>query len=234
MNKFVISALLGSAMLVAAPQAMAQRNAQPAAAATGGVRVAGIGIADLEAVMASADAQRTAAQQRPVTYKAQIDAYNARATAVQNQLKPLVEKFQRDQQAANPNQASLQSQAAAIQQIQESAQRELNQIVQPVAYSEAYVNEQIEEKLDQAVRAAMTASKVTLLLRPDAVLATENAYNMSPAILAELNKLIPSAQLVPPQGWEPRQIREARAAQNGQQGAQAAPAQPAGPQPEGR
>ena len=234
MKKLVISALLGSAMLAAAPQAMAQRNAQPAAAATGGVRVAGIGIADLEAVVASSDAQRTAAQQRPVTYKAQIDAYNARATAVQNQLKPLVEKFQRDQQAANPNQASLQSQATAIQQIQESAQRELNQIVQPVAYSEAYVNEQIEEKLDQAVRAAMTANKVTLLLRPDAVLATENAYNMSPAILAELNKLIPTAQLVPPQGWEPRQIRDARAAQAGQQGAQAAPAQPADPQPEGR
>jgi Skp family chaperone for outer membrane proteins len=233
MKKLLIPALLAGAMLATAPQAMAQRNA-PAAATTGGVRVAGIGIADLEAVIASADAQRTAAQQRPVTYKAQIDAYNARATAVQNQLKPLVEKFQRDQQAANPNQASLQSQAASIQQIQESAQRELNQIVQPVAYSEAYVNEQIEEKLDQAVRAAMTASKVTLLLRPDAVLATENAYNMSPAILAELNKLIPSAQLVPPQGWEPRQIREARAAQAGQQGAQAAPAQPAGPQPEGR
>ena len=232
MKKLLVPALLASAMLATAPQAMAQRNASAPAAASGGVRVAGIGIADLEAVVASADAQRTAAQQRPVTYKAQIDAYNARATAVQNQLRPLVEKFQRDQQAANPNQASLQSQAAAIQQIQESAQRELNQIVQPVAYSEAYVNEQIEEKLDQAVRAAMTASKVTLLLRPDAVLATENAYNMSPAILAELNKLIPSAQLVPPQGWEPRQIREARAAQNGQQGGQ--PAQPAGPQPEGR
>lgn len=240
MKKLLVPALLAGAMLATAPQAMAQRNNQAQPASTG-VRVAGIGIADLEAVVASSDAQRTGAQQRPVTYKPQIDAYNARATAVQAQLKPLIEKFQRDQQAANPNQAALQTQAASIQQIQESAQRELNLIVQPVAYSEAYVTEQIEEKLDQAVRAAMTASKVTLLLRPDAVLATENSYNMSPAILAELNKLIPSAQLVPPQGWEPRQIREARAAQTAQQGgaaqpgaAAAQPARPAGPQPEGR
>lgn len=238
MKKTLVPALLAGAMLATAPQAaLAQKNNQ-ATAPSGGVRVAGLGIADLNAVVGNSDANRTAAQQRPTTYKAQIDAYNARATAVQNQLKPLVDKFQRDQQAPNANQASLQQQAAAIQQIQESAQRELNQIVQPVAYSEAYVTEQIEEKLDQAVKNAMTANKVTILLKPDAVLATENSYNLSAAILAELNKLLPSAQLVPPQGWEPRQIREARAAQAAQQGGQPAgaaqPARPAGPQPEGR
>ena len=241
MTKILVPALLAGAMLAIVPQAaFAQKNA-PATATSGGVRVAGLGIADLNAVVANSDANRTAAQQRPTTYKAQIDAYNARATAVQNQLKPLVEKFQRDQQAPNANQAALQQQANAIQQIQESAQRELNQIIQPVAYSEAYVTEQIEDKLDQAVKNAMTAGKITILIKPDAVLATENAYNLSPAILAELNKLLPSAQLVPPQGWEPRQIREARAAQAAQQGGQqggqqgaAQPARPAGPQPEGR
>lgn len=236
------TALLAGFVLACAPQMALAKKAKdeaPAASATsGGIRVPGLGVADLDAVINNSDANRAAQTQRPVTYKAQIDAYQARGQQIQTQLKPLVEKFQRDQAAPNPNQQSLAVQANTIQQIQENAQRELNEILKPVAYSEAYVTEQLEEKLDQAVKNAMTASKVTILIKPDAILATENSYNLSPAVLAELNKLIPNAQLVPPQGWEPRQLREARAqqaAQQGQKPAAAAPAvQPAGPQADGR
>ena len=35
-----------------------------------------------------------------------------------------------------------------------------------------------------------------------------NAYNLNQAIIAELNTLLPSAQLVPPAGWQPREVRE--------------------------
>jgi hypothetical protein len=69
------------------------------------------------------------------------------------------------------------------------------------------------------------------------VLARANAYDLTDEIVAELNALLPTAQLVPPQGWEPREIREARAQQAAQQAGNrpaAAPAAPAGPQPEGR
>ncbi len=100
-------------------------------------------------------------------------------------------------------------------------------------------------ELDQAVRNAMTKRKISLVLNPQVVMAAQNGYDLTPAIIAELNLLIPTAQLVPPQGWEPRQIREARAQQAAQAGgapapapaAGAAPVAPrpaAGPQPEGR
>ena len=113
MKNLLVPALLAGAMLATAPQAaFAQKNNQ-AAAPSGGVRVAGLGIADLNAVVANSDANRTAAQQRPTTYKAQIDAYNARATAVQNQLKPLVEKFQRDTRGRSPSARVAASMAAA-------------------------------------------------------------------------------------------------------------------------
>ena len=244
MNTVFKSALLAGIVLASAPQMALAKKAKDAAAeaapatSANGFRVQGLGVADLDAVVANADANRTAAQQRPVTYKAQIDAYQARGQQIQTQLKPLVEKFQRDQAAPNANQQALATQANTIQQIQENAQRELNEIIKPVAYSEAYVTEQIEEKIDQAVKNAMTANKVTILIRPDMILASENSYNLSPAILAEVNKLIPNAQLVPPQGWEPRQLREARAQaaaqQQGQKPAAAAPAVPAGPAVDGR
>jgi Skp family chaperone for outer membrane proteins len=219
-------------MLAAAQPALVQ------AQAAAGPLVPGLAIADLDGVVANSNAYKTAQQQRPVTYKAQIDQAEARRKAITAQLQPLVTKFNADRQAASPNQAALQQQAAQVQQIQQAGEQELRQILQPVGYSEAYVQEQIADKLDAAVKAAMVKKKVSLLLSPQAVTAfNNNAYNISQDIIAELNTALPSAQLVPPAGWEPREVREQRAqqaAQQGQRPATAAPAQPAGPQPSGR
>ncbi len=201
----------------------------PAMAQSTAPVVQGLAVANLDAVVANSNAFRTAQQQRQVTYKPQLDAAENRRKQITAQLQPLVDKFNADRQAAKPNQAALQQQAQTIQQIQETGQQELQTILQPVAYSETYVTEQIEDKLDQAVKNAMNKKKISLLIGPQAVLAVNApAYNLNQDILNELNTLIPTAQIVPPQGWEPRQIREARGAQAGQ----AAP--PAGPQPKGR
>ena len=201
---------------------------QPAMAQSSAPVVQGLAVANLDAVIANSNAFRTAQQQRPVTYKAQIDQAERRRAELQAQIKPLVDKFNADSKAAKPNQQSLAQQAQTIQQIQQAGQQELQQILKPVAMSEAYVNEQLEEKVDQAVKNAMAKKKISLLLSPQAVLAVNaQAYNLNQDILDELNTLIPSAQLVPPQGWEPRQVREARA-QQAQQAQQAAGSQPTG------
>lgn len=216
------AALAGIAALAVISPAQAQRAAAPAAAAA--PVTPGIGIANLEAIVANSNAFKTAQSQRPTTYKAQYDAAEARRRQIGGQLQPLIEKFNRDRQAANANQQALQTQAQTIQQIQESGQQELQTMLQPVALSEAYVQEQINEKLAPAVQAAMTKQKVTLLLNPQAVISANNAYNLNQAILTELNTLLPSAQLVPPAGWEPREVREQKAAQAAQQGQAQQPA----------
>lgn len=221
------SAILATSLVLApvAVPAMAQQAS--------GTVVPGLAVANLDAVIANSNAFRTAQQQRPVTYKAQLDQAEARRKQIEAQLNPLVDKFNKDRQA-NASQTSLAQQAQTIQQIQETGQQELQKILQPAALSEAYVNEQIEDKLDQAVKNAMGKKKVSLLLSPQAVLAVNaQAYNLNQDILNELNTLIPAAQLVPPQGWEPRQVREARAAQAAQQGQQGNTVS-AGPQPQGR
>lgn len=216
---------------------MAATMVQPAfaqAAASAPV-VAGLAVADFEAVVANSTANRTAATQRQTTYKAQIDAYEARRRALAAQLQPMATKLENDAKAAKPDQASLQQQANTLRQLQEAGQQELNTMAQPIAYSQAYVAEQIEAKLDEAVKAAMAKKRVSLVLTPQAVMAANNnAYNLNPDILTELNRLIPTAQVVPPAGWEPRQIREAKAQQAQAAGGAAAPARPAGPQPSGR
>lgn len=228
MNSPLLRAL--GAGLLAAGALTAPAQAQTTAAATAPV-APGIGIANLEAVIANSNAFRAAQQQRQTTYKAQFDQAKARQTAIEAQLKPLADKFNADRAASNPNQASLAQQAQTIQTIQQSGQQELQGIMQPVALSQAYVTEQIEDKLDQATKAAMVKAKISLLLNPQAVFAaTASAYDLTQAILAELNALIPSAQLVPPAGWLPREQRD----QQAQAQAQPAPAAPAGKQPQGR
>jgi Skp family chaperone for outer membrane proteins len=209
---------------------------QPAVAqtATPGTLIQGLAIANLDAVIVNSNAFKTAEQQRTVTYKPQIDRAEARRSQLEAQLKPLAEKFEKDRAVANPNQQALAQQAATIQQIQQQGQQELQTIIAPVAMSRAYVTEQVQDKLDQAIKNAMAKKKISLLIGPDAVLAVNNnAYNLNQDILNELNTLLPSAQLVPPSGWEPRELREARAQQAAAAGQQPAAA-PTATAPAGR
>lgn len=224
MNKYLISGAVAAALAlgVSAPS-FAQKGAPSAAPV-----VAGIGWANIEAAETATAAFKTAEAQRPVTYKQYYDQAEARSQALSAQLKPLVDKYNADAAVPTPNAASLQQQGQAIQQIQQNGRAELQRILQPVAYSQAYVAEQIEGKLQQAVDAAMAKRGITLLLKPESLLQVSGqAYNLTPEITAQLNTLLPSAQLTPPAGWEPREVREAKAQQAAQAG-QAAPA-PAAP-----
>ncbi|PKB25643.1 periplasmic chaperone for outer membrane proteins Skp [Novosphingobium kunmingense] len=222
---------LGFVLALAAQPAMAQTRP----AANTGTVVAGLGVANLEAVLVNTSAFRTAEQQRPVTYKATIDQYQARARALQTQLQGLQQKLQKDAAVPNANQAALQQQLTAAQRVEEAGKNELNTLIRPVVYSREYVKEQIEEKMDAAVKAVMARRNVSLLLSPQSViLSTQSGYDLSQDIVTEINRVLPSATLTPPAGWEPREIREARAAQAAQPGAAAAPAAKPAAQPDSR
>ena len=230
MKKIVASALAAGLAMGAVPALTV-----PAAAQV----VRGIGVVNLPAIVANSNAYRTAEQQRQVTYKPQLDQAEARRAQIAAQLQPLITRFNTDRQAANPNQQSLQQQAQQIQTIEQNGQRELQQMLAPLALSRAYVQEQIEGKLEAAVQAAARRKNITLILDPNsgAVIYADQAYNLTQDVLNEVNTALPAAQLVPPQGWVPREIRQqqeaaaaAQAAQAGQPAAQ--PQQPA--QPTGR
>ena len=187
----------------------------------------GLGVANLDAVVANSSAYKTAQTQRLTTYKAQFDAAEARRKAIAAQLQPMADKFNKDRQAPNADQNALRQQAAIIQQLQQSGQQELQGILQPVALSEAYVQEQINDKLVTAVQNAMAKRKISILVNPSAIISANNAYNLNQSVLDELNVSLPSAQIVPPAGWEPREAREQRAAEAAQAGGAPALAAPA-------
>jgi len=167
-----------------------------------------VAVVNLPAVVVNSNAYKTAQTQRQTTYAAQLQQAETRRQALQAQLDPLVTAFNTARAAANPNQTSLQQQAQQIQQIQQQGQNELNQILGPVALSQAYVEEQINDKIGTAVENAAKAKGVTLIVSPDTVVYADASHNLNEAVLAQLNTLIPSAQLVPPTGWLPREMRE--------------------------
>lgn len=219
LKTFVVAGLLAGAAqgAVAAPA----KSAAPAAAATTVGGVNGIAVANLDAVVANSAAFKKAQVDRDTAYKAQIDAAKAKEASLNAQLKPLVEKFQKDRATPGANQAALQAQVQVLQQMQEQGKQEIEKIIEPVRLSDAYVLEQIMDKRAAAVQAAMTKAGVTLLINPESVLAATNAYNLNQAILNELNAAVTSVQVVPPAGWQPREARE----QQGQQQQSAAPAE---------
>lgn len=196
--------------------------------------VRGIGVVNVRAVIANSQAFTTAREQRPVTYKAQIDAANTRQAQIEAQLQPLVAKFTTDRQAATPNQASLQQQAQEIQRIQQAGEREIQQILQPIALSQAYVEEQITDQLNKAVEQAAKKKNITLIFDPTAgsPIYAAAEYNLNQDVLNELNTLLPNAILVPPQGWLPREMREQQEA--AAQAQAPAAAQSTGEQPSSR
>ena len=140
----------------------------------------------------------------------------ARRTQINAQIVPLVAKFNSDRQAGNVPQAELQSQAQTIQNLQQLGVQELQTMLEPVTLSEAYVREQINGVINQAITAAMDKQGITFVVPPSNVLAYNSGYNLSPAVLAELNALLPVAKVAPPQGWQPKAVRDAQAAQAAQ------------------
>ncbi len=196
--------------------------------------IQGIGIVMVEAVRANSAAFKAAQQQTATTYKAQIDSANARRTAISQQLEPLYQALQTAAQQPNADRAALVQQQQQIQQIEAAGQRELQTILQPVALSQAYVDEQINEKLAEAIEAAAKKNNVTLVTTPDTVLYADNRYSLNQAVLTELDAALPSVQITPPAGWLPREQREQQAAAQAAAAQQGGAAQPAAQPVEGR
>ncbi|MBF6601724.1 MAG: OmpH family outer membrane protein [Sphingorhabdus sp.] len=201
--------LLKSAALALTTLSVPAMIASPAAAQSR----TSIAVANYEGAVVQSQAYKNAIEQIKTTYKADIDATNARATALQAELKPLVDAYNTAVQQPGATQQTVQPQAQALQTKQQAGQQELARLQQRVTLATAYVEEQVAQKLNDAIRAAMKTKKVDLVLQPQAVIAREPYVDITSAIAEELNKTVPSASITPPAGWQPGQAQENAAQQ---------------------
>jgi Skp family chaperone for outer membrane proteins len=191
--------LAAAALLAASPLAFAAASAQSAA------------VADLQAAINQSAAMNAARTQIGTTYKAQIDAATARATALQTQLQPLATELQTLQANPATPPATLQTKAQAFQARRDAAQREVQGLSASFDRPTAYAQEQIVDKLDAAVKAAMQAKNVTVLLRPESILTIQPQADITADVVAQLNNAVKTVSITPPAGWQPGQRQQGQA-----------------------
>jgi Skp family chaperone for outer membrane proteins len=209
--------ILKAALLAAAPIAAVAVMPMAASAQV----VSNVAVANLEDAVQKSNAFVLAINQIKITYKPQIDAFEARSKVLNGELAPLVTAFQAAQKAPNPVQSALQAQYTAIQTKQQNAQKELQGLSAPFGRAQAYAEEQIVAKLDPALKAAMVAKKVTLVVNPQAAVSYQPSADITMDVVTQINALITNVGIVPPAGWQP----------GGQGGAATAPAPVSAPSP---
>jgi Skp family chaperone for outer membrane proteins len=188
-------AALAAAMTLLPVAAQAQE-----AAATG--LNSGVAVVNLDAAVENSAAYKAAVAQIQTTYKAQITAVQTRQTALQNELTPLRSEIETLQKNPATPQATLQAKVSAFQAKGNAAQQELQRMSSTFERPAAYAREQIGGKVEQALKAAMAAKKVGIVLSPDAVVAVQGGNDLTLDVVTQLNALIPSASITPPANWQ--------------------------------
>ena len=194
MHKFKMMML---AAAVAAP-ALTVAVAMPAHA-----QVSSIAVVDPEAAMNNSNAWKAAATQLQTTYKPQLDQAEARRTAIQAELQPMVTAFDTARRAPNANEASLRTQAEAIQRKEHAGNAEIQQITLPFSRARAYAIEQLQGQLRSAVDATARRKNAALVLLPADVVFMQPAADLTAEVTTDLNRLIPSVSITPPANWQP-------------------------------
>ncbi|SEM60053.1 periplasmic chaperone for outer membrane proteins Skp [Sphingomonas gellani] len=191
LKKIMLAAALASPAIVASTAATAQ--------------VSGIAVADPQAAIANSKAWTAARGQIQTTYKTQLDQADTRRQAIERELQPLVTAFNTARSAPNANQAALQTQAQTIETRQNSANEELARLTLPAQRAQAYALQQIQAQIGTAVQNAVRARNVSLLLAPNAAVFAQPTADITSAITAELDRLVPSVSVTPPANWQPGQ-----------------------------
>jgi Skp family chaperone for outer membrane proteins len=197
-------------IFTASALAIAALSVSPMFAAPAAAQARAVAVADVRAAAAKSNAFTVASQQIQTTYKAQIDQQETRGQTLQAEMNVLIAKYNEEAKKSPQNQTALQAAAKAVQDKRQAAQDELGKIGEPVELALAYVEDQISVRMNEAIKAAMTAKKVDLLLQPDAVLARENNVDITDAVVVELNKILPSVTITPPAGYKPGQLVQQR------------------------
>ncbi len=218
-------------ILVASALAMATLSVSPILSAPAIAQAKGVGVADVRVAAARSNAFTVASGQIETTYKAQIDQQQSRGQTLQAEVNVLIAKYNEEIKKTPRNETAVAAAGKAVQDKQRAAQAELGQIGAPVDLAIAYVEDQISIRMNEAIKAAMTAKKVDLLVNPEAVIARENNVDITDAVVAELNRILPNVSTAVPAGYQPGQLVQQRNQQLMDQARATQGARPATPAP---
>jgi outer membrane protein len=156
-----------------------------------------IAVVDLEKVTSQCNACKTAGA-----------ALRSQATALQSRQQALVAPLQTEQksiqaaidalpQGKEPD-AALKQRAAAFQTKYQQAQEEVARSEQQLQRNQAYINQQVRDKLGPIYQQVMQRRGANLMVEVGSTLATASALDVSNDVLAALNSSMPTLQTTAP------------------------------------
>jgi Skp family chaperone for outer membrane proteins len=222
MTMNIKSAALASAAIFSTTLFDASANAQ----------VAGVAIANPTAVVAKSKALGAAYQQIGSTFASNQGIMVTRSKEI-NELRKSLDTNKDNQLDQAEMDAAVKVKNPALASI-DAKEAEISQLQEPMVKAQIYAIEKILEKYSDAQQQVITAKKINMILAPDALLWAPPTIDITDAITASLDTLVPTVGITPPAGWQPsreaygiqqqiEQLLRASAQQKQQQATQPAP-----------
>ena len=206
-------------------------------------QVAGIAYANPTSVVGNSKAFASANEQISTQYKASFEQIVQRRQAMQKELEPLLAQLDTNKDKNITDEEIKAAQTAKspvldkVKALQTTAEADIGRLSNPASRAELFAIESILRQFEAAQLRVVTARKIAVVLQPDVIMYAPDSADISSAIVAELDKTLPTVSIAPPADWQPSretmaiqqqlvQIAQIRAYQQAQQqgGAGAAPA----------
>ena len=207
-------------------------------------QVNGIATANPIIAIAGAKALQRANQQIQTTYKSYMDQIQAKLEQRQTLLLQLDKNKDKNVDDAELKAAKV-AKSPALKQL-DTIEAEIERLNGPRQKAMVYAIESLLKQYDAAQTKVITDRRIGVILKPDSFVYAPQAADVTTAITAALDQLVPTVPVTPPANWQPSQTAvsvyeqilqlQQLAAQRGPapavQPQQPAPQQPQQPQPQ--
>ena len=176
----------------------------PTAAAAQAIPGAVVAVVDLEKVSSQCNACRTATsalQSQAAALKSREQALVAPLQAEQKAIQTAIDAIP---QGKEPD-AALKARATAFQNKYQQAQQEAARSEQQLQRNQAYINQQVHDKLGPIYQQVMQRRGANIMVETGTTLATATAVDVTNDVLAALNSAMPTLQTTAPAQAAPRQ-----------------------------
>jgi Skp family chaperone for outer membrane proteins len=162
----------------------------PSAASAQAIPAAVVAVVDLDRVTSSCNACKTAS----AALKTQVSSFESRrnslATSLQTEQKSIQTSI--DALKGKEPDAALQARVKAFQTKAQSSEQELAGQQTQIQRNQAYIQKQIQDKLNPIYTQVMTKRGANLLVEVGATLATAQSVDVTNDVLAALNASLPT------------------------------------------
>lgn len=190
MKTLLVSAAFAAALLA------------PAAARAQAVPAAVVAVVDLDRVTSECNACKTAS----AALKSQVSSFESRRNSLASSLQTEQKSIQTaiDALKGKDPDAALQARIKAFQTKAQSSEQDLASQQTQIQRNQAYIQKQIQDKLNPIYQQVMTRRGANLLMEVGSTLATATSVDVTNDVLAGLNAALPTLSTTAPAQQQPQ------------------------------